>query len=90
MSVSPWSGISVPVVQTEIFKGDTAPTEGAIGDLWIDTSSNPASLMVCTDPAPVWVVMSSGGGGPTFFYYMEDGSSKYLMEDGSSFYLTEQ
>jgi hypothetical protein len=40
-----------------------APTLGALGDLWNDTSSTPV-IKICTNPVgPVWTVVSGGGGG---------------------------
>lgn len=40
-----------------------APTLGALGDLWNDTSSTPV-IKICTNPVgPVWTVVTGGGGG---------------------------
>lgn len=65
MTVSAGSGVSATLVQPRIYRGVTAPSLGALGDLWNDTSAVPV-IKICTNPVgPVWTVVSGGGGGTT-------------------------
>lgn len=65
MSVSPHDGVTSTYVQPAIYRRSVAPTTGSIGDLWVDTSTNPAKLKECTaePPSIAWTEISGGGGG---------------------------
>ena len=49
-----------------MFKRATTPVANdapAVGDLWIDTSTNPATINVCTATTPTFSNVDTGGGG---------------------------
>lgn len=64
MSVSGGSGVSMTLVQPRIYRGPVAPTLGALGDIWVDTSAAPvAKLCTAVGPPATWTAISSGGAG---------------------------
>lgn len=64
MSVSGGSGVSMTLVQPRVYRGPVAPTLGALGDQWTDTSAAP-TLKLCTaiGPPATWTAVSGAGGG---------------------------
>lgn len=42
-----------------VYRGDSAPATGRIGDIWVDTSTGFPILNFCTDPTPTWI--AAGG-----------------------------
>jgi hypothetical protein len=72
MTVSVGSGVSATLVQPRIYRGPTAPTLGALGDLWNDTSSTPV-VKICTNISPLtWTAV--GGGAATITTQDEGGT----------------
>jgi hypothetical protein len=65
MTVSVGDGVSLTLVQPSVYRGTSAPTANVkVGDLWMDTSTNPPVLKQCENLSPVtWVSVDSGGGG---------------------------
>lgn len=64
MSVSGGSGVSMTLVQPRVYRGTVAPTLGALGDIWVDTSAAPvAKLCTAIGPPATWTAISSGGAG---------------------------
>lgn len=64
MSVSVGDGVSLTLVQPDIYRGDVAPVARRVGDMWMDTSGGTEILKRATSVSPtVWEAVDSGGGG---------------------------
>lgn len=64
MSVSPTDGVTATLVQPAIYRGSNTPTSGRIGDLWIDTTTNPGKWKELTTVPNTWTEVGGSGGTP--------------------------
>lgn len=83
MSVSGGSGVSMTLVQPRVYRGPVAPTLGALGDQWTDTSAAPV-LKLCTviGPPATWTAVGGGGAGTVTSVDVSGGSTGLTTSGG--------
>jgi hypothetical protein len=63
MTISAGAGVSATLVQPAIYRDQTTPETAAVGDLWVDMSTNPPVVKKCTVAPNTFVSIEGGGGG---------------------------